>query len=232
MTTHVHTDVRACAPAFVDAILAMCYSHVRRNASKKDRLDDPANLPLLLEMIDILHVCRTPEQFDQIGIKCALIISEEWHDLPLHAWFNNIVLTVHKNFSYNSTGVPGVLASNNVSEAWNRKTKDTWFSGMKCTSADLLSTCIKELLHGDGSELGGHVPFTRQPLKRMPRHIQDAQKLLLPKNAQYHMLQEEDERTVLFVSCPYEEAIGRRQKGRQKKRVNGVDDTLLCSQCY
>eukprot|EP00918_Siedleckia_nematoides_P014704 GHVU01031907.1.p1 GENE.GHVU01031907.1~~GHVU01031907.1.p1 ORF type:complete len:180 (+),score=24.26 GHVU01031907.1:297-836(+) len=170
-------------------------------------------------MIDILHVCRTPEQFGEIGRKCANIILDEWMETRLHTWFTKVVLEVHKEFRYNSSEIPGVLANNNATEAWNKKTKDTWVSGLNSTTAEVVSSAIKELLHGDGCEVGGSIAFTREPLKRMPKHIEAARKLLLPENEQYWTLKQEPERTVLFVDSSYEESIGRRQKGRTKQRV-------------
>eukprot|EP00918_Siedleckia_nematoides_P033249 GHVU01072171.1.p1 GENE.GHVU01072171.1~~GHVU01072171.1.p1 ORF type:complete len:461 (-),score=38.92 GHVU01072171.1:1431-2813(-) len=203
----------------IDALRAMCYPHARRNACDSSRLKDSKKLPQLMEMIDMLHVCRTTKQFDAVGSQCARIIEEQWEDAKLLKWFNDIVLDVHKDFAYNSTCVPGVLATNNCAEAWNNKTKHIWVTGLRCTTADVVGSAMKELVHGDSEELGAHVPFTRQPLKRMPAHIQAARDLLLPENTQYFVLQRETDRTLLFVHSSYEESVGRRQRGRNKKRT-------------
>eukprot|EP00918_Siedleckia_nematoides_P033251 GHVU01072173.1.p1 GENE.GHVU01072173.1~~GHVU01072173.1.p1 ORF type:complete len:172 (-),score=16.44 GHVU01072173.1:1161-1676(-) len=165
----------------------------------------------------MLHVCRTPEQFSAIGLRCAEIIEVEWQEVRLLKWFKDVVLGVHKSFSFNATGVPGVLACNNCTEAWNMKTKSIWVPGMFSTTAQVVATAMTQLVHGDGEELGGNVPFTRQPLKRMPRHIKTAKMLL--ENTELYVLQSEEDRTVLFVDSSYEESIGRRQRGRSKRRV-------------
>eukprot|EP00918_Siedleckia_nematoides_P096738 GHVU01212257.1.p1 GENE.GHVU01212257.1~~GHVU01212257.1.p1 ORF type:complete len:387 (+),score=40.43 GHVU01212257.1:2454-3614(+) len=204
---------------------AYCYTHVRRNARRDHGLRNKRRMPQALTLVDLLHRCRTSAQFDAIG-KVTVRIIETWEESAFLQWFQDIVLDKYRHFHYTVTGVPGTLPSNNNVESYNESVKaHTWTTGLKAATVCVIRSAIHQLAFNDSRDLGGHLPITRNPLRYMPQQLQEAADMLLIENKQYYYKRDAEYRVDYFFDSPYDKAIGRRQRGRNKK-IQGAEVSI------
>eukprot|EP00918_Siedleckia_nematoides_P014814 GHVU01032138.1.p1 GENE.GHVU01032138.1~~GHVU01032138.1.p1 ORF type:complete len:504 (-),score=32.93 GHVU01032138.1:317-1828(-) len=201
-----------------DAISLFCWTHARNNADKAHHLDNADMRPLGVQCIDLLSRSRTKPQFGALGRKVRNVI-KKWDEPQFLEWFEKIVLGLYSTFYHTASGEPGVLPSNNPLESWNRWLKShVWSRGLKAKTNDVLFGAVHELLLYDGIK-SDKVTVGRRRLHRNRKHLEAATALMTDAMRGRWMLVEEEEYVhYLYVDCPVDVAIGRRQRGRNRQR--------------
>eukprot|EP00918_Siedleckia_nematoides_P040575 GHVU01088076.1.p2 GENE.GHVU01088076.1~~GHVU01088076.1.p2 ORF type:complete len:195 (+),score=21.25 GHVU01088076.1:775-1359(+) len=169
-------------------------------------------------MVDVAHLARTRDQFVFLTSKLLQIV-DSWEEPQCYQWMRDTVLGKFGDFWYGATGVPGTIASNNVLESWNERAKShNLLRGTSQPTPDVVYESLAQLVHAEGENGGCHLRFAREPVRRMPAHVQMAATWLQQAETKYWIRDDEETRTVLYVDAPYELSVGRRQRLRMKKR--------------